>query len=189
MTPEGIKAMQSKLGVDPDGFWGPVSAASCQRYLKSLMPSPNPWPATDQASLTDFYGAAGDESSLVTFPAPSGIKYEGKQCSVIRCHAKVAKSLERIVAELAKEWPTIAGQYAGCFNNRNMRGGSLPSLHARGAAVDFAPDTNGNRQHWPTASTMPLGVMEIFAREGWLAAGAFWGRDAMHFETTCREPL
>jgi hypothetical protein len=31
---------------------------------------------------------------------------------------------------------------------------------------------------------MPLEIMEAFAREGWLAAGAFWGRDAMHFQAT-----
>jgi hypothetical protein len=31
---------------------------------------------------------------------------------------------------------------------------------------------------------MPLDVMEIFAREGWLAAGAFWGRDSMHMQAT-----
>jgi hypothetical protein len=31
---------------------------------------------------------------------------------------------------------------------------------------------------------MPFGVMEIFAREGWKAAGAFWGRDSMHLEAS-----
>jgi hypothetical protein len=31
---------------------------------------------------------------------------------------------------------------------------------------------------------MPLAVMEEFSREGWLAAGAFWNRDAMHFQAT-----
>jgi hypothetical protein len=27
-------------------------------------------------------------------------------------------------------------------------------------------------------------VMEFFAVGGWLSAGAFWGRDAMHFQAT-----
>jgi hypothetical protein len=31
---------------------------------------------------------------------------------------------------------------------------------------------------------MPIEVMECFAREGWLSAGAFWGYDAMHFQAT-----
>jgi hypothetical protein len=29
---------------------------------------------------------------------------------------------------------------------------------------------------------MPFEVMEIFAKHGFLSAGAFWGYDAMHFE-------
>ena len=65
-----------------------------------------------------------------------------------------------------------------------MRGGSLPSLHARGAAVDLDPDHNGNGTSWPTRAIMPLEVMEEFAKEGWLAAGAFWGRDSMHMQAT-----
>ena len=65
-----------------------------------------------------------------------------------------------------------------------MRGGYTPSLHARGAAIDFDSYDNGNSTHWPVGATMPIGVMEEFAREGWVAAGAFWGRDAMHFQAT-----
>ena len=80
--------------------------------------------------------------------------------------------------------PDILVQYAGVYNNRPMRGGSLPSLHARGAAIDLAPDTNRMSQSWPTSADMPLEVMEAFAREGWTPAGAFWGRDAMHFQST-----
>jgi len=57
-------------------------------------------------------------------------------------------------------------------------------LHARGAAVDFDPDRNGNKVSWPLSASMPIAVMEAFAREGWLSAGAFWGRDAMHFQAT-----
>jgi hypothetical protein len=65
-----------------------------------------------------------------------------------------------------------------------MRGGSTPSLHARGAAIDLAPSTNGNREHWPSRSNMPIEVMEEFSKEGWLSAGACWSRDGMHFQAT-----
>jgi hypothetical protein len=75
-------------------------------------------------------------------------------------------------------------KFFGTFVNRKMRGGSLPSLHARAAAIDFDANRNGNTTHWPTRAHMPLDVMEIFAREGWLSAGAFWSRDAMHFQAT-----
>lgn len=149
------------------------------------MPKDANWPGTSQAALQGFYGSPGDESKLAPLNVEGlGLKYDGKPVKAIRCHAKVAQSLKRVLTELSKTHPNILAEYAGVFNNRPMRGGSLPSLHARGAAIDLAPDTNRNAQSWPISATMPLEVMEAFAREGWLAAGAFWGRDAMHFQAT-----
>ena len=186
MNQSDIKAMQRRIGVTDDGFWGPVSIAACQAHLRKLIPARNPWPAADQTSLTKFYGAAGDESKLIRVDVSGlGLQYDGKGVTSVRCHAKVAESLKRVLAEIAAgPHRKVLTQYAGCYNNRAMRGGSLPSLHARGAAVDFDPDSNGNHVAWPTRATMPLEVMEAFAREGWLSAGAFWGRDAMHFQAT-----
>ncbi len=178
--------MQAKIGVEPDGFWGPKSIAACQDYLRKLMPSPSPWPNANQASLTQFYGPAGDESKLTTINvAPLGMLYDGKSVRIIRCHAKVAESLKRILTAISQSpYRKVLEKYAGCFNHRTMRGGTLPSLHARAAAIDLDPDSNANHSPWPTRSTMPLEVMEIFAKEGWLSAGAFWGRDAQHFQAT-----
>jgi hypothetical protein len=185
MTIVRIKAIQTKIGVEPDGFWGPKSIAACQTYLRSLTPTESNWPRASQESLQGFYGSPGDESKLVSVNVEGlGLRYDDKPVKSIRCHDKVADSLKRILTELSVTNPEILTQYAGCYNNRSMRGGSLPSLHARGAAIDFAPNTNTNSQHWPQSATMPFSVMEAFAREGWLSAGAFWGRDAMHFQAT-----
>ncbi len=183
MTRDRIKRIQSKIGVEVDGFWGPKSIAACQSYLRSLMPKDTNWPRASQESLQGFYGSPGDESKLVSVNVEGlGLRYDGKPVKSIRCHDKVADSLKRVLESLAKSHPDIVAQYAGCFNNRPMRGGSLPSLHARGAAIDLAPDTNRMSQSWPVSADMPLEVMEAFAREGWVSAGAFWGRDAMHHE-------
>jgi hypothetical protein len=186
MNAKDIALMQAKIGATPDGFWGPKSIAACQAYLRGLMPKKNPWPKQDQDSLTKFYGAAGDEAKLVNLNVEGlGLKYDGKPVRTVRCHGKVADSLKRVYAAIAAgPNKDVLGKYAGCFNNRPMRGGSLPSLHARGAAVDLDPDDNGNHIAWPTRATMPLEVMEAFAREGWLSAGAFWSRDAMHMQAT-----
>jgi len=185
MNQDQIKAIQTKIGVTPDGFWGPKSIAAAQKHLRNLMPSPNPWPNSDQKSLTSFYGEAGDESKLVVLDVSGlGLRYDGTKVKSIRCHEKIAQPLRRVLERLSKTHPEILAEYAGCFNNRKMRGGSLPSLHARGAAVDFAPDTNGNNTPWPTKATMPFEVMEEFAKEGFLSAGAFWGRDSMHQQAT-----
>ncbi len=185
MTKDQIKAIQRKVGTPDDGVWGPKSNAATEAYLRSLMPAPNPWPASDQSSLRTFYGAPGNESNLVNVEVNGlGVKYEGAPVKTIRCHKRVAASLRRVIECLSDTHPLILAEYAGCFNDRPIRGGSTPSLHAYGAAVDFDPDSNGNHTHWPTGATMPFEVMEAFAREGWLAAGAFWNRDAMHFQAT-----
>jgi hypothetical protein len=184
MTRLQIMAMQKRIGVAPDGFWGPKSIAACQQHLRRMMPKAFPWPMQDQASLTRFYGAPGDESQLVNLPAPVAMRYDGKRIRSIRCHKRVASSLSRALAAAHAVAPEVVADYAGCYANRPMRGGTLPSLHARGAAIDLSPSTNGNRTAWPVNSTMPLAVMEAFAREGWLSAGAFWGRDGMHFQAT-----
>ena len=186
MTTNSIKATQEIIGATPDGSWGPISIRLCQKYLSDLMPANNPWPKSDQASLTKFYGKAGDESKLVNLDVRDlQIKYEGSLVKSKRGHSKVAESLKRVLTAIyASPFQYVLNDYAGCYNNRPMRGGSTPSLHARGAAIDLRPDSNGNRSHWPTASDMPIEVMAIFALEGWLSAGAFWGRDSMHFQAT-----
>lgn len=185
-----IVALQTRVGVVADGFWGPKSISAVQAHLRKLMPAPHPWPKSDQASLQKFYGSPGDESKLVAFDFPYPIYYEGKLTKRGRCHEKVKDSLLRVLDAIGDRWgdrPDImeeAGDYGGIYANRPMRGGSSPSLHARGAAIDLDADDNGNHTSWPVAADMPLEIMEAFAREGWLPAGAFWGRDAMHFQAT-----
>lgn len=56
MTTDEIKAMQTRIGVQADGFWGPKSIAACKAHLRALMPDINPWPSQDAESLRKFYG-------------------------------------------------------------------------------------------------------------------------------------
>lgn len=190
MNTNEIKAIQSKIGVTPDGFWGPKSIDACQKYLRSLMPSPNPWPKSDQASLCRFYGNPGDERNLVTVDFPFTTFYEGKKITKFRCHKKVADSLVRVLKNIGEKYEKNreiieeAEDFGGVYNFRNKRGGSSYSVHAWGAAIDLDADDNTFRDSWPMKSDMPLEIMEEFAKEGWLSGGAFWGYDAMHHEAT-----
>lgn len=185
-----IREMQKKIGVDPDGFWGPKSIAACKAHLRKLMPTPNPWPESDQESLRAFYGKPGDETNLVSFRPPFGMNYGPAPVRSIRCHKKVAESLERVLTKLGLNYGTQAKimepvkDYSGCYNYWVKRGGSSWSLHAWGAAIDLDADDNTFRDAWPVKADMPLEVMEEFAIEGWLSAGAFWGYDSMHFQAT-----
>lgn len=188
MNTEEIIRIQNKIGTVPDGFWGRVSEKTCRDYLRSLMPKRSPWPKADTASLRAFYGMHGNEQALEVIKLKPEVEvlFEGQRVFSIRCHKKVKDSLERIINELAtfEEGRIALREYAGVYNNRNKRGGTTPSLHAYGAAIDLMPNTNRNHHHWPCSSTMPLEVMEVFAKEGWLSAGAFWSRDAMHMQAT-----
>jgi hypothetical protein len=186
MTKAEIIALQTRIGTTPDGIWGDVSTAACERHLRALMPKQHRWTTGDETSVIARFGEPGDEEQLVNLPVIGlGIKYEGKPVRSIRCHRLVADSLLAAITEIAAtpaRW--ILAEYAGCYNVRPMRNGSRLSKHAWGIAVDFAPATNGLRTHWPRAANMPIEAMEAFARQGWLSAGAFWSSDAMHFEAT-----
>lgn len=195
MTPSEIGEMQRRINskgfplVD-DEFWGPKSIAACKKYLTSLMPSPNPWPKSDQASLRKFYGIPGNESNLVTIEFPYRMLYDGKAVSRTRVHKKCAESLLRVLKAIAGRFndaPDIvdeATDYGGCFNFRPKRGGTSWSLHAWGAAIDLDADDNTFRDSWPMKADMPLEIMEEFAKEGWIGGGWAWGYDGMHFQAT-----
>jgi hypothetical protein len=109
--------------------------------------------------------------------------YASKPVASIRCHKRVRDSLRSIITEIFNSphaW--ILAEYAGCFNDRPMRGGSRPSKHSWGAAIDFDPGDNGLRAHWPRVAVMPFEIMEIFAKHGWTGLGWSENRDAMHFQ-------
>jgi len=196
MNKQQITAMQQRIhdkfdkNLIVDGFWGQRSIVACQSYLRSLMPSPNPWPRSDQGSLNKFYGKAGDESNLVSITFPFPMYYDGKLVKTTRVNKRCSASLLRVLTAISdkyhgnKEVIEEAEDYGGCFNFRLKRGGSSYSLHAFGAAIDLDADDNTFKDSWPMIADMPLEIMEEFAKEGWLSAGAFWGYDGMHFQAT-----
>lgn len=190
MTATDIILLQKRIGTTPDGFWGPKSIKAVQAHLRGLMPAKSPWPKSDDASLRRFYGAPGTISNLVTIALPFPMFYEGKLCKTTRVHRRCADSLLAVLREIGDRYAGQRGimeeaeDYGGVYDNRPMRGGSRPSLHAYGAAIDLDADDNGNLVPWPVVADMNIEVIEAFARQGWTSAGAFWGRDAMHFQAT-----
>jgi hypothetical protein len=173
MTTNQKIELQKHVGAKPDGFWGPKSIAACKRHLRALMPKDNPWPSSSQSALRAFYGDPDDNSVIVSVVAPGWLRlYDSeKVAKSISCHKLVADSLLRALKDAHSSHPHIVSRYFGCHVDRAMRGGTSPSTHAYGAAIDLDASTNRNRQSWPTSATMPIEVMEAFAR-------------AMHFQAT-----
>lgn len=193
MTKEQIQRIQKKIGVLPDGWWGPKSMAACQRHLRGLMPKPPVFPRAGTSSMTAFYGPPGEKVPLVKVHVPFDMfLYDsGRPVDTISVHEKTARSLSSALEDIARAYPnrdalaaTGLTKFFGSYVNRPQRGGTAPSKHAWGAAVDFDATRNGLHSPWPTKSHMPFEVMEIFARHGWINLGWVIWRDAMHFQAT-----
>ena len=187
---------QERVGTEPDGFWGPMSIAACHKHLKSMMPSPHPFPIEGSPDFETFYGPHGEQGGYTPpgrkITLPFTIYYGQTPVKTLRPHERCADSLLRVFQRLASFYPDEDAReeagilvYNGLYNPRLIRGSSTSwSMHAWMNAIDINAGRNGNRTSWPVTASMPIEVMECFAQEGWLPAGAFWGRDAMHFQAT-----
>lgn len=199
MTTAEIIETQKRVGAEPDGFWGPKSAAAAKRHLGRVAPANNPFPTQAQVqSNRSVYGRHGEkngyEPPAKKIDLPFALHLYGDASQLVKTlsvHPFCADSLQEIFEDLATVYTThgerkAAGilDYYGIYNPRSIRGGTVWSMHAYRIAIDLDANRNKNRAHWPTASKMPIRVMEVFASHGWLAAGANWNRDAMHFQAT-----
>src|ERR1043166_3966227 len=157
------------------------------------------WPR-DPQELDAFYGdprgpgggatPAWEAANLVTFAFPWRIKGSAQGG---RIHRKVKPSLDRVLAaiwdQVGREQTAIAAhhldEFGGSYVFRvNRNDPSRLSNHARGIAIDLAPEENPNRQAWVEDAThLPRFVIEAFKAEGWRWGGDFsTTKDAMHFE-------
>jgi hypothetical protein len=181
MTTAQIKAIQQKIGVNPDGNFGKRSREAVKRYLTALMPKDHPFPFKEDRDK--FFGGPGPQSTVLISVDGLGVEFMGAIVKQIRCHYLISDILKAALVEISKsKYAYILEYYMGCFMERNSRGSTAMSNHSYGIAIDFKLPEDGFRTKWPDNSPMPFEVMEIFAKHGFLSAGAFWGYDAMHFE-------
>ena len=192
-----IKRIQSKLGLNPDGWpgdltWTKIGRALGVEPLQDLKPSG--FPNEDYASMLDYYGRPGDESQLVRFRMPYSMRLYTRNApatlSSHRCHRKVRDSLEGVLDHLlityGLDWITENGLdvFGGVYNHRKKRSGRSLSKHSWGVAIDLNPAENALNTPWPSKATMPIEAVEAFEQFGWKSLGRLIGRDAMHFEAT-----
>lgn len=91
-----------------------------------------------------------------------------------------------LVAPLEKAFRNLIGTgcvkelktWDGCFNIRPIRGGTSPSLHSWGLAVDVNAFENGLNQT-PKLSAQ---FVECFTKAGFTWGGTFTRLDGMHFQ-------
>ena len=109
----------------------------------------------------------------------------------MRCHKLVAANFEAVFKELLSIYglPKIQelgiDLFGGCFNYRQMRGGTEWSRHAFGIAIDLDPSRNQLKE---TARTARFAgpeyktMIDIFYKHGFKSLGREKDYDWMHFE-------
>jgi len=149
-------------------------------------------PYRDVQKVFGVPGSPAATAGKCRLPIPFRIAWDMTQTvNRFSCHILVQDTF----TEMFKEAVTYYGParyrelgldiFGGCYNNRPMRGGSKPSTHAFGIAVDLWPQKNLLRETHVTARfARPeyIPFWEIVERYGLVSLGRERDFDWMHFQ-------
>lgn len=151
------------------------------------------WPS--QKNVARFFGPAGAPACTagkVVLPVPFLIAWNTSQkVAQFSCHEKVADALTAIFGNAyahygEKDFTALRlNIFGGCYNYRNMRGGSALSMHSWGIAVDLDPDNNQlrwGRDRAAFAKPVYDPFWRIVEAHGGVSLGRARNYDWMHFQ-------
>lgn len=201
-----------------DGFWGGATEAAYNDYTYFLEngekpkpwrdeetifspdshPNPNQWPIENTPEFDQFYGKKG-EGNLVRLQFPYPMRLSWKPYNIARsvmCHKKVKDSLNRVLTNVLNHYGIDdikrlrLDVYGGCYNDRPIRGGTRPSTHSWGIALDFDPDNNPLYRRDSERATFKNSEYDkwwqFWEDEGWVSLGRTLGYDWMHVQAARR---
>jgi len=144
---------------------------------------------------TNKYGIPSKNPNyLVTLnlPYPMRLAWDKNvKVNRIQCHKLVHDKLKAIFTEILEVYgyekivELGIDLFGGCFNFRAMRGGTAPSRHSWGIAVDLDPERNLLKETSRTARfARPeyKAMIDIFYKHGFVSLGREKNYDWMHFE-------
>lgn len=186
-----IKMIQKKVGVKPDGIVGPQTVAAIMDALK-IPDAAWAWPTQAEVrSGGSIFGAAGDESQLVSITPPYQLYYDGKPVRTIRVHRLIAACVHYALADVLEHYGAERihalglDRFSGCYNYRQTRGGKSTSMHAWGVALDWYAEGNGLELHAPAATLSHEDCeawWNIWESYGAVSMGRHADRDWMHLQ-------
>ena len=137
---------------------------------------------------------AGSYLVSIKLPFPMRLAWDKNTIvKTMRCHKLVANQLTAIFTDILSTYGIAKIQelgidlFGGCFNFRQMRGGSDWSRHSWGIAVDLDPERNQLKETSKTARfARPeyKQMIDIFYKHGFISLGREKGYDFMHFEVS-----
>ena len=144
---------------------------------------------------TNKYGIPSENPNYLTtltFPYPMRLAWDlNVKTNKIQCHKLVADKLKAIFTDILATYgyekivELGIDLYGGCYNFRKMRGGSEPSRHSWGIAIDLDPSRNQLKETSKTARFARAEykpMIDIFYKHGFVSLGREKNYDWMHFE-------
>ncbi|HWT10859.1 MAG TPA: M15 family metallopeptidase, partial [Roseomonas sp.] len=148
------------------------------------------WPR--QAECERFYGPVGANQTMVRLPYAMRLAWDTSvRISRFSCHEKVHDAFLTVFTDTLAEYGEARIEelrldlFGGCLNVRTMRGGTQPSMHSWGIAVDLDPERNALRMSKREAA-FARPEYEPFWRivegQGLVSLGRVRDFDWMHFQ-------
>jgi hypothetical protein len=204
-----VYADRQGIAVKPiDGYWGPITEEAYNQLRRMVFPNersatiwrpeevadanPNGWPKQYTAEFDAFYGNQGGQLVSVQLPYEHRLSWQlDKSVRSFKCHAKVADSISKVLSGVLTHYGEAEIKrlkldiWGGCFNIRPIRGGTKPSMHSWGIAIDYDP--NRNKLAWGAdkatfAAEEYRRWWELWEAEGWVSLGRARNFDWMHIQ-------
>jgi len=147
------------------------------------------------AQATTKYGVPSKNPNYLTtlnLPYPMRLSWDTKvKVNKIQCHKLIHNQLSSVFTDILAHYgyekivELGIDLFGGCFNFRPMRGGTAPSRHSWGIAIDLDPERNKLKETSKTArfarpEYKPM--IDIFYKHGFISLGREKNYDWMHFE-------
>jgi len=149
----------------------------------------------NDTEMVEKYGKPNQSGTYLvsaSIPFPLIIAWDKTQkVSRIRCHILEVEAVKDIFQNIFDEYGIEKinalgiNLFGGCFNYRQMRGGTSWSRHSWGTAIDLDPNRNQLHETKKTARfARPeyKTMIDIFEDHGWGSLGRLKNYDWMHFE-------
>jgi len=150
----------------------------------------NTWPT--QSQVSKYYGKVGENQTMLVVPYPHKLAWDTgtviKKFSIHeKCHDSALRVLKRALDHYGPERISKLrlDLFGGCLNVRDMRGGSKPSMHSWGIAIDYDPANNQykwGRDRATFARSEYDKWFDLWEEEGWISLGRERNFDWMHVQ-------
>jgi hypothetical protein len=195
----------------PDAWYGPQTADAADRIILQIQGKPLPvrpdeipdatgkpggstircWSPTT-AQLRARYGQEGTGQDMVDSPYGLLLDWDlSTQVFRFSAHASLKPRIEAAMGEVLVHYGLSAirnlglNRFGGCLNVRLKRGGSTPSTHSWGSAIDWFPTNNQLKQtHRSAAFAKPAyaAFLAIWEKHGFMSLGRCFDFDWMHLQ-------